>query len=272
MFTNFCRGFYKLLPRCSQTFAVAFIWRSLSDKYHSRQLKVLWTTGGALDKWRYFGQLLVLLADGDTSDWWRSPRQLEVLRITAPGKRRYFRLLGVPSTTEGTLDSCSCSWLTEILPTDGALDSWRYFGQLEVISTNGGTLDNWRCSRQLEVFWTTGGTLDNWRCSRQMEVLSTTRGTLDNRRYFGQLEVLWRTVGTPDKCPGQLEVLSMTGDPMMLCDHKVQSNPAGVRSKFLWGGGEGVVDGEGVAVKDAWSGVVEVIKGSFQKHLKTGGG
>ena len=83
-----------------------------------------------------------------------------------------------------------------------------------------------------------------------MEVLSTTRGTLDNRRYFGQLEVLWRTVGTPDKCPGQLEVLSITGDPMMLCDHKVQSNPAGVRSKFL-GGGEEVVDGEGVAVKDA---------------------
>ena len=41
------------------------------------------------------------------------------------------------------------------------------------------------------------------------------------------------------------------------------------------GGGEGVVDGEGVAVKDAWSGVVGgggVIKGSFQKHLKTGGG
>ena len=38
--------------------------------------------------------------------------------------------------------------------------------------------------------------------------------------------------------------------------------------------GEGVVDGEGegegVAVKDAWSGVVGVIKGSFQKHLKTG--
>ena len=79
--------------------------------------------------------------------------------------------------------------------------------------------------------------MDNWRCSRQMEVLSTTRGTLDNRRYFGQLEVLWRTVGTPDKCPGQLEVLSMTGDPMMLCDHKVQSNPASVRLKFL--GGEG---------------------------------
>ena len=35
------------------------------------------------------------------------------------------------------------------------------------------------------------------------------------------------------------------------------------------GGGWG-----GVAVKDAWSGVVGVgaIKGSFQKHLKTGGG
>ena len=33
---------------------------------------------------------------------------------------------------------------------------------------------------------------------------------------------------------------------------------------------EGVVDGEGVAVKDASSGVVEgVIKGSLQKHLKT---
>ena len=45
-----------------------YLWRSLSDKYHSRQLKVLWTTGGALDKWRYFGQLLVLLADGDTSE------------------------------------------------------------------------------------------------------------------------------------------------------------------------------------------------------------
>ena len=28
----------------------------------------------------------------------------------------------------------------------------------------------------------------------------------------------------------------------------------------------------GVAVKDALSGVVGVIKGSFQKHLKTGGG
>ena len=33
------------------------------------------------------------------------------------------------------------------------------------------------------------------------------------------------------------------------------------------------MDGEGVAVKDASSGVVEgVIKGSLQKHLKTGGG
>ena len=87
--------------------------------------------------------------------------------------------------------------------------------------------------------------------------------TLENRRYFGQLEVLWRTVGTPDKCPGQLEVLSMTGDPMMLCDHKVQSNPASVRSKFLgggkgwWMGGEGVVDGEG---------------GSSEGCLKWGGG
>ena len=30
--------------------------------------------------------------------------------------------------------------------------------------------------------------------------------------------------------------------------------------------------GRGVAVKDASSGVVGVIKGSFQKHLKTGGG
>ena len=41
------------------------------------------------------------------------------------------------------------------------------------------------------------------------------------------------------------------------------------------GGGEGVVDGGGgVAVKDVRSGVVGVgiIKGSFQKHLKTKGG
>ena len=90
-----------------------------------------------------------------------------------------------------------------------------------MLSTTGGTLDNWRYFGQLEVLWTTGGALDKWRCSRQLEV---------------QLEVLWRTVGTPDKCPGQLEVLSMTGDPMMLCDHKVQSNPASVRSKFLGGG------------------------------------
>ena len=36
--------------------------------------------------------------------------------------------------------------------------------------------------------------------------------------------------------------------------------------------GGGVVDGEEVAVKDAWSGVVGVNKGSFQKHLKTGSG
>ena len=36
--------------------------------------------------------------------------------------------------------------------------------------------------------------------------------------------------------------------------------------------GEGVVDREGVAVKGAWSGVVGVIKESFQKHLKTEGG
>ena len=37
--------------------------------------------------------------------------------------------------------------------------------------------------------------------------------------------------------------------------------------------GEGVVDGEGEAVKDAWREVVGVgvIKGSFQKHLKIGG-
>ena len=32
--------------------------------------------------------------------------------------------------------------------------------------------------------------------------------------------------------------------------------------------GGGVMDGEGIAVKDARSGVVGVIKGSFQKHLK----
>ena len=124
-----------------------------------------------------------------------------------------------------------------------------------MLSTTGGTLDNWRYFGQLEVLWTTGGTLDNWRCSRQMEVLSTTRGTLDNRRYFGQLEVLWRTVGIPDKCSGQLEVLSMTGDPMMLCDHKVQSNPARCTIKIFRG--EGVVDGEG---------------GSSEGCLKWGGG
>ena len=49
------------------------------------------------------------------------------------------------------------------------------------------------------------------------------------------------------------------------------SNTTGVRSKFL--GGEGVVDGEGASsegmLEVGWWGV---IKGSFQKHLKTGGG
>ena len=46
----------------------------------------------------------------------------------------------------------------------------------------------------------------------------------------------------------------------------------GVWLKLLREGG--VVDGEGVAVKDAWSGVVGrgVIKESFPKHLKTGRG
>ena len=42
------------------------------------------------------------------------------------------------------------------------------------------------------------------------------------------------------------------------------------------GDDEDYADGERVTVKDAWSGVVEVgvgvIKGSFQKHLKTGDG
>ena len=38
--------------------------------------------------------------------------------------------------------------------------------------------------------------------------------------------------------------------------------------KIFRGGGGG---GEGVAVIDACSGMVGVIKGSFQKHLKTGG-
>ena len=48
-----------------------------------------------------------------------------------------------------------------------------------------------------------------------------------------------------------------------------------VRSKFLYGGGgrAGVVDGEGVRVKDAWSGGRgKVIKESFQKQLKIRGG
>ena len=47
-----------------------------------------------------------------------------------------------------------------------------------------------------------------------------------------------------------------------------------VRSKFL--GGEGVVDGEGGSsegcLKWGGGGGVSVIKGSFQKRLKTGGG
>ena len=76
--------------------------------------------------------------------------------------------------------------------TGGALDNWRYFGQLEVLSTTVGTLDNWECS-----------------CSGELLVLQTNGGTFDNCWYSGQLEVV-----------------SMTGDPMMLCDHKVQSNPA----------------------------------------------
>ena len=59
------------------------------------------------------------------------------------------------------------------------LDNWRYFGQLEVLSTTGGTLDNWRSSRQLEVFSTTGGTFG------QVEVLWTSGGALDSWGYFG---------------------------------------------------------------------------------------
>ena len=42
--------------------------------------------------------------------------------------------------------------------------------------------------------------------------------------------------------------------------------------KFLGGGGGGrVVDGEVLAVKGAWIGVVSVRKGSFQKPLKSRG-
>ena len=71
-------------------------------------------------------------------------------------------------------------------------------------------------------------------------MISTVGGTLDNLRYFGQLEVLSRTVGTLDKwgCFRQLLVLwttggtLVTGDPMMLCDHKVQSNPAMLSYKY----------------------------------------
>ena len=49
------------------------------------------------------------------------------------------------------------------------------------------------------------------------------------------------------------------------------SNTTGVRSKFL--GGKGWWMGRGVAAKGClkWGGG-GVIKGSFQKHLKTGGG
>ena len=56
-------------PYCTLSTGKWKLWRSLSDKNHPRQLNVLWTIGGALDSWRYFGQLLVLLANGDTSDW-----------------------------------------------------------------------------------------------------------------------------------------------------------------------------------------------------------
>ena len=56
-------------PYCMLSTGKWKLWRSLSNKNHSRQLKVLWTIGDALDNWRYFGQLLLLLANGDTSDW-----------------------------------------------------------------------------------------------------------------------------------------------------------------------------------------------------------
>ena len=41
---------------------------------------------------------------------------------------------------------------------------------------------------------------------------------------------------------------------------------------FRGGGGGGVVDGVWVAVKELEVGWWGVIRGSFQKHLKTGGG
>ena len=42
--------------------------------------------------------------------------------------------------------------------------------------------------------------------------------------------------------------------------------------EIFMGKGWWIDGGGGVAVKDAWGGVVRVIKGSLQKHLKTGGG
>ena len=67
----------------------------------SRQLEILWTTEGALDNLRYFGQLEVLSTTGDILDNWRCSRQLEVF------------------STRGTLDKWTCSrqlgvlWITE---------------------------------------------------------------------------------------------------------------------------------------------------------------
>ena len=53
---------------------------------------------------------------------------------------------------------------------------------------------------QLEELSTTVGTSDNWRCSRELLVVQTNRGaSITAGRYSGQLEVL-----------------SMTRDPMML--------------------------------------------------------
>ena len=53
---------------------------------------------------------------------------------------------------------------------------------------------------------------------------------------------------------------------------KLSRNVVCVQSKFL--GGEGVVDGEGGSSEGClkWGGGGGVIKGSFQKHLKTGVG
>ena len=110
------------------------------------QLEVLSTAGGSLDNCSCSWLTEILLTDrgplttrGTPDNCSRqteilptiggSPRQLEVLRITALGKWRYCRLLEVPSTTRGTLDNCS--WQTEILPTTfigGLLDNSRYSG------------------------------------------------------------------------------------------------------------------------------------------------